>query len=95
MSNTLALLKNRHTERTGHPIGDRLKLETLPAGRQVTERKEKTALRSSNQIHSVTISVIVKDEYPPYCFFSTLTKALRQRASLQSDGLSAIIFSKI
>jgi len=26
-SNTLALLKNRHTERTGHPIGDRLKLE--------------------------------------------------------------------
>jgi len=43
--NTLALLKNRHMERTGHPIGDRLKL--------------------------------------------------RQRASLQSDGLSAIIFSKI
>ncbi|MBW2037243.1 MAG: hypothetical protein JRI41_07160 [Deltaproteobacteria bacterium] len=25
--NTLALLKNRHMERTGHPIGDRLKLE--------------------------------------------------------------------
>ena len=24
--NTLALLKNRHTERIGHPIGDRLKL---------------------------------------------------------------------
>jgi len=49
-------------ERTGHPIGNRLKLEPLPAGRQVTERKEKTALRSSNNIHSVTISVIVKDE---------------------------------
>jgi len=31
--------------RTGHPIVDRLKLEHLPAGRQVTERKEKTALR--------------------------------------------------
>jgi len=49
-----------------------------PAGRQVTERKEKTALRSSNKIHSVTISVIVKDEYPGYCFFSTLSNALRQ-----------------
>jgi len=76
--NTLALLKNRHMERTGHPIGDRLKLEPLPAGRQATERKEKTALRSSNNSHSVTISVIVKDEYPGYCFFSTLTNALRQ-----------------
>jgi len=76
--NTLALLKNRHTERTARPIGDRLKLEPLPAGRQATERKEKTALRSSNKIHWVTISVIVKDEYPPYCFFSTLSNALRQ-----------------
>jgi len=76
--NTLALLKNRHTERIGHPIGDRLKLEPLPAGRPVTERKEKTALRSSNKLHSVTISVIVGDEYPPYCFFSTLSNALRQ-----------------
>ncbi|RLB96359.1 MAG: hypothetical protein DRH50_01535 [Deltaproteobacteria bacterium] len=75
---TPALSKNRHTERIGHPIGDRLKLEPLPAGRQVTERKEKTALRSSNKIHSVTISVIVKGEYSPYCFFSTLTNALRQ-----------------
>ena len=70
--------KHRHIERTGHPIGDGLKLEPLPAGRQVTERKEKTALRSSNKLHSVTISVIVKEEYPPYCFFSTLTNALRQ-----------------
>jgi len=65
-------------ERTGHPIGDRLELEPLPAGRQVTERKEKTALRSSNNIHSVTISVIVKDDDPPCCFFSTLSNALRQ-----------------
>ncbi|RLB90903.1 MAG: hypothetical protein DRH50_11715, partial [Deltaproteobacteria bacterium] len=30
--------------RTGHPIEDRLKLEHLPAVRQVTERKERTAL---------------------------------------------------
>ncbi|RLB88943.1 MAG: hypothetical protein DRH50_14445, partial [Deltaproteobacteria bacterium] len=60
------------------PIGDRLKLEPLPAGRQVTERKEKTALRSSNNIHSLTISVIGKGEYRGYCFFSTLSNALRQ-----------------
>ncbi|RLC07456.1 MAG: hypothetical protein DRH43_11750, partial [Deltaproteobacteria bacterium] len=57
--------------------GQAIRLETV-SNSSLTERKEKTALRSSNQIHSVTISVIVKDEYPGYCFFSTLSNALRQ-----------------
>jgi len=67
--------------RTGHPIADRLKLEHLPAGRQVTERKERTVLGGCNSMYSLTIFVIAKDEF-------TYITVLSQRSLMLSDSES-------
>ncbi|MCD6138595.1 MAG: hypothetical protein J7J91_08535, partial [Deltaproteobacteria bacterium] len=59
------------TDTFGRSASWRAAIGGRPHAERRDEGEEKTALRSSNQIHSVTISVIVKDEYPGYCFFST------------------------